>query len=180
MDVKNIIKKQKGKPLKDRYKENHRHYLYHKCATQTPRVNLLPQNKIVATGTNLFPSNCTYTLGCSLAPTSQARCWRTRVTQKSQSDNPLPPLGVLVNPSTILLSLSGIKEHSSALTISLCLFFIPIFSSFSLSLYVILFPFVIGGGGGGASKPVNMKDQILYLLYEMVCSFRSTFSRFKS
>ena len=27
----------------------------------------------------------------------------------------------------------------------------------------------------GASKPVNMKDQILYLLHEMVSSFKSTF-----
>ena len=127
MDVKEKnIKTRKGKALKDGYKENHRHFLDHKCATQTPRVNLLPQNKIVATETNPFPSNCTYTLGHSLAPTTEARCWRTRVTQKSQTDNPLPPLGVLVNLSAILLSVALKSTHlllRSLFTYSLFLFF---------------------------------------------------------
>ena len=63
------------------------------------------------------------------------------MTQKSQTDNPLPPLAVLVNPSAIPLSVALKSTHCSY-DLSLLIFY-SYFSSFSLSLFVILFPFVI-------------------------------------
>ena len=45
--------------------------------------------------------------------------------QKSQTGNPLPPLGVVVTPSAILI-FAALKPLSVS-TISLCLFFILIF-----------------------------------------------------
>ena len=38
--------------------------------------------------TNLFPSYSIYTQVCRLASTCQTQCWRTHVTQKSQTGNP--------------------------------------------------------------------------------------------